>query len=145
MLASRNNTKLDPLEFFFSSFPNLYLDPSDLSLQLPPPSPPPSPTDLFSLLFPAFPPSPTKKRTKKNLCKNKNNKQTIALVGAAVTGVLAHRRREEAELLNAKLRAIAGELRDRAADSAEPGACQADEDGESMRAYRMGLEQVLDC
>lgn len=68
-------------------------------------------------------------------------KQTIALVGAAVTGVLAHRRREEAERLSAKLRAIAGELRDRAAD-AEPSACQADEDGESMRAYRMGLEQV---
>ena len=87
-------------------------------------------------LSPRFLSSPTQKQ---------KHKKTIALLGAAVTGVLAHRRREEAENLNAKLRAIAGELRDRAADAAEPGACQADEDGESMRAYRMGLEQVLDC
>lgn len=104
-----------------------------------------STSNQLSLSFvpPLFPPlTPTNSKNSHKKLKNKTNKQTIALVGAAVTGVLAHRRREEAELLNAKLRAIAGELRDRAADSAEPGACQADEDGESMRAYRMGLEQV---
>ena len=65
--------------------------------------------------------------------------QTVALVGAAVTGTLARRRRLEAEGLVLKLRAVNVALRERAADADAPPVCAADEDRESAKAYAAGL------
>jgi len=65
--------------------------------------------------------------------------QAFALVGAAVTGTLARRRRLEAEALVLKLRAVNVALRERASDADAPPVCAADEDRESAKAYAAGL------
>jgi len=68
--------------------------------------------------------------------------QSLALVGAAVGGLLARRRRRELESLTLKLRNVNVELRRQR--EGDLHVCEADGDAEAMRSYRAALEVALE-